>query len=75
LRLYGKQGLGAAMTRDPARFWWVKLVLVAICVAGVWGFEHMLFPQSSGWIGGSVGLVLGAFMATIYEDYMEQNSG
>jgi len=62
------------MTRDPARFWWVKLVLVAACLLGVWGFEHLLFPHNSGWIGGIIGLVLGAFMATVFEDYMDQNS-
>jgi hypothetical protein len=56
------------------RFWWVKLVLVALCVPGVWAFEHVLFPESSGWIGATIGLVLGAFMATVFEDYMDQNS-
>jgi hypothetical protein len=62
------------MTRDPARFWWVKLVLVAVCVGGVWVFERAFFPDSNGWIGGTVGLVLGAFMATVFEDYIDQNS-
>ncbi|HSI02176.1 MAG TPA: hypothetical protein VLA02_16375 [Reyranella sp.] len=62
------------MTRDPARFWWVKLVLVAVCLLGVWGFERLLFPHGSGWIGGTIGLVLGAFMATVFEDYIDQNS-
>lgn len=62
------------MTKDPARFWWVKLVLVAVCVGGIWSFERVLFPDSIGWIGGTIGLVLGAFMATVYEDYMDQNS-
>jgi hypothetical protein len=27
-----------------------------------------------GWIGGIIGLALGAFMATVFEDYMDQNS-
>lgn len=36
------------MTKDPNRFWWLKLVLIALCVAGVWYFEHMLFPLNSG---------------------------
>jgi hypothetical protein len=62
------------MIKDPNRFWWVKLVLIALCVAGVWYFEHMLFPLNSGWLGVLMGLVLGAFMATVYEDYIDQNS-
>jgi hypothetical protein len=62
------------MTRDPARYWWVKLVLFALCVVGVWAFERVLFPLNSGLIGGLVGLVSGAFMATVFEDYMDQNS-
>ena len=62
------------MRRDPTRFWWVKLVLFAACLAGVWFFERMLFPLNSGLIGATVGLVLGAFLATVFEDYMDQNS-
>ena len=62
------------MTKDPNRFWWLKLVLIAFCVGGVWYFEHMLFPLNSGWLGVIMGLVLGAFMATVYEDYIDQNS-
>ena len=62
------------MARNPARYWWLKLVLVVVCVLGLWGFEHVLFPESSGWIGVVVGLVVGAFMATVFEDYMDQNS-
>ena len=62
------------MTRDPTRYWWLKLVLVAICVVAVWAFERMLFPLNSGLIGGTVGLVVGAFVATVFEDYMDQNS-
>jgi hypothetical protein len=52
----------------------VKLVLVAICLVGVWYFEHVLFPLNSGLIGATVGLVVGAFVATVFEDYMDQNS-
>ncbi|MCW5735117.1 MAG: hypothetical protein KIS73_13375 [Enhydrobacter sp.] len=62
------------MTRDPTRYWWVKLVLVALCMAGVWSFEYVLFPLNSGLIGATVGLVVGAFVATVFEDYMDQNS-
>lgn len=62
------------MTKDPNRFWWLKLVLIALCCVGVWYFEHALFPKSSGWLGIGMGLVLGAFLATVYEDYIDQNS-
>lgn len=62
------------MAKDPTRYWWIKLVLAALCCGGVWYFEHLLFPNNSGWIGASIGLVLGAFMATVFEDYMDQNS-
>lgn len=62
------------MGRDPTRYWWVKLVLVALCMIGVWLFEHLLFPASSGLVGAIVGLVVGAFVATVFEDYMDQNS-
>ena len=62
------------MTKDPNRFWWLKLVLIAACCGGLWYFEHMLFPNSSGWLGVGMGLVLGAFLATVYEDYIDQNS-
>jgi hypothetical protein len=63
-----------AMARDPTRYWWVKLVLVAVCLVGVWSFERVLFPLNSGLIGATVGLVVGAFVATVFEDYMDQNS-
>jgi hypothetical protein len=62
------------MTKDPNRFWWLKLVLIALCCAGLWFFEHALFPHSGGWLGAGMGLVLGAFLATVYEDYIDQNS-
>jgi hypothetical protein len=62
------------MTKDPNRFWWLKLVLMAFCLVGFWAFERSLFPQNSGVLGGTIGLVLGAFLATVYEDYIDQNS-
>jgi len=62
------------MTKDPNRFWWLKLVLIALCSVGLWFFEHALFPHSSGWLGAGMGLVLGAFLATVYEDYIDQNT-
>jgi hypothetical protein len=62
------------MAKDPNRFWWLKLVLIAACCAGVWYFEHAFFPNNSGWLGATVGLVLGAFLATVYEDYIDHHS-
>jgi hypothetical protein len=65
---------GADMSKDPNRFWWLKLVLIALCCVGFWYFEHAFFPLNSGWLGIVMGLVLGAFLATVYEDYIDQNS-
>jgi hypothetical protein len=62
------------MAKDPNRFWWLKLVMIALCCVGVWGFERALFPLNSGWLGVAMGLVLGVFIAIVYEDYIDQNS-
>jgi methyltransferase len=72
-RLYQTQ-TGKRMARDPNRFWWLKLVLIAGCCGGLWYFERTFFPHNSGLLGAVIGLVLGAFMATVYEDYIDQNS-
>ncbi len=65
---------GGGMTKDPNRFWWLKLVLIAVCCVGLWLFERALFPNNSGLLGAVMGLVLGAFLATVYEDYIDHNS-
>jgi hypothetical protein len=62
------------MAKDPNRYWWLKLVLIAVCAVGVWYFERVLFPRNDGLLGAIIGLVLGAFLATVYEDYIDQNS-
>jgi hypothetical protein len=62
------------MSNDPYRFWWLTPIIVFVCGAGVWYFEHITFPRSLGIIGAVVGLLLGAFFAALLEDYFDQNS-
>ncbi|MBV8393654.1 MAG: hypothetical protein JOY81_10780 [Alphaproteobacteria bacterium] len=61
------------MNKDPNRYWWLSLVLVAACTTGFWYFEHALFPARSGAIGGIVGFLLGGALAAVLEDYFDQN--
>jgi len=63
------------MEKDTNRFWWLKLVLIALCCFSLWYFEHTFFPSDSGWLGIIMGLVLGAFLATLYEDFVDRISG
>ena len=63
------------MSKDTYRFWWLTPMIVVACGAGVWYFEHVIFPRSLGVIGAIVGLLLGAFFAALLEDYFDQNSG
>ena len=63
------------MAKDTYRFWWLTPIIVIVCGAGVWYFEHTTFPRSLGVIGAIVGLLLGAFFAALLEDYFDQNSG
>jgi methyltransferase len=60
--------------RDPNRFWWLSLLVFATCWLGVWGFERAVFPQNNGFVGGTVGFVLGAFLAALFEDYVDQST-
>jgi hypothetical protein len=50
----------------------MSLVFVAACTAGFHYFERSVFPLSSGWVGIVVGFLLGAFLAALFEDYMDQ---
>ena len=61
------------MDKDPNRFWWLSLVLVAVCTAGFWIFERTLFPGRYGFVGGVVGFLLGGALAAVLEDYFDQN--
>jgi len=61
------------MSKDPNRFWWLSLVLVAACTAGFWIFERMLFPSRYGFVGAVVGFALGGALAAVLEDYFDQN--
>ena len=63
------------MSNESNRFWWLTPIIVFVCGAGVWYFEHVTFPSSAGAIGAVVGLLLGAFFAALLEDYFDQNSG
>jgi len=61
------------MSKDPNRFWWLSLVLVAASTAGFGIFERMLFPSRHGFVGAVVGFVLGGALAAVLEDYFDQN--
>ncbi len=65
--------LESALPKDPNRFWWLSLILISSGSAGLWYFEHLMFPTSSGGIGAVVGFMLGAFLAALFEDYVDQN--
>ena len=41
---------------------------------GVFPHDFHKSMAEAGWLGVAMGLVLGAFMATVYEDYIDQNS-
>ena len=62
------------MPKDPNRFWWMSLVLVFVTALGFWYFEQKTFPQSHGTLGAIVGFLLGAFLAALFEDYLDQNA-
>lgn len=62
------------MSEDPNRYWWMSLVLVVLCTAGFHYFEKMTFPTSNGWVGIVIGFALGAFLAALLEDYMDQEN-
>ena len=32
------------MEKDPNRFWWLSLLLVAVCTVGLWLFQRSVFP-------------------------------
>ncbi len=61
------------MGKDPNRFWWLSLILVAGCMSGFWLFERMNFPSNSGLAGAIIGYLLGAALAAVLEDYLDQN--
>ena len=61
------------MRKDPNRFWWLSLVLVVVCTGGFWLFERLMFPLNGGVIGAFVGFLLGAALAAVLEDYLDQN--
>lgn len=78
---YGRKekvgGTGAAgagrMDKDPNRFWWLSLVLIAAGSAGLWAFERAMFPANTGAVGAVIGFLLGTALAAILEDYLDQN--
>lgn len=61
------------MNKDPNRFWWLSLVLVAVCTVGFWFFEHRVFPSRHGVLGAVIGFLLGGALSALLEDYFDQN--
>ena len=61
------------MDKDPNRFWWLSIVLVVFCTSGFWLFERLTFPLGSGLVGAIIGFLLGAALAAVLEDYLDQN--
>ncbi len=61
------------MNKDPNRFWWLSVVLVAAGASGFCLFERAAFPGNFGLVGGVVGFLLGAALAAVLEDYFDQN--
>ena len=39
------------MEKDPNRFWWLSLLLVALCTVGLWLFQRSVFPATFGGVG------------------------
>lgn len=62
------------LPKDPNRFWWFSLVLVFSSALGLWYFEQRMFPASTGGVGAVVGFLLGAFLAALFEDYLDQSA-
>jgi hypothetical protein len=62
------------MEKDPNRFWWLSLLLVAICTVGLWLFQRSVFPATFGGVGLAVDFVLGTAFAALLEDWIDQNS-
>ena len=73
--MIGKEPLREIVLRkDPNRFWWVSLVLVFGTAIGFWYFQQKMFPASDGLLGAVVGFLMGAFLAALFEDYMDQSA-
>ena len=65
---------GSALSKDPNRYWWVSLVLVFGTTVGFWYFQQRMFPASDGGLGALIGFLMGAFLAALFEDYIDQNA-
>ena len=64
----------SVLSKNPNRFWWLSLVFVAATTLGFHAFEKALFVRSDGLVGVIVGFALGAFLAALLKDYIEQNT-
>ncbi len=64
----------SALSKDPNRYWWVSLVLVFGTTVGFWYFQQRMFPASDGGLGAVIGFLMGAFLAALFEDYIDQNA-
>jgi membrane associated rhomboid family serine protease len=51
----------------------MSLVLLFGTAIGFWLFQQHMFPASDGTLGAVIGFLLGAFLAALFEDYIDQN--
>jgi hypothetical protein len=64
-----------ALDKNPNRYWWISLVLVFGIAASFWYFQQRMFPASDGAPGAIVGFLMGAFLAALFEVYVDQSLG
>ena len=71
----GDMARESVLHEDPNRFWWVSLVLVFGTAIDFWYFLQRMFPLSDGGLGAVVGFLMGASLAALFEDYVDQKLG
>ena len=72
--IIGRRLQESVLLKDPNRYWWVSLLLVPGTAFGFWYFQQKMFPASDGGLGAVVGFLMGAFLAALFEDYIDQNA-
>ncbi len=62
------------MRKSTDRKWWMPLAVIAATMAGLWFFQRLMFPGSSGDIGLIVGFFLGVGLTVLLEDYVDHHT-